>query len=111
MDAVKYFKEARRMCNTHKACEKCPIKSLCVTSYEHIENPEKIVSLVENWVAEHPAKTRQSEFLKMFPKARRNDSGVLVTCPVNVDGTFKCARFKGKFCGDCLEEYWLAEVE
>lgn len=61
MDAVKFFKEAKKICSSHKVCEGCPMESFCFTPYKAIENPEKIVAAVEKWSEEHPVKTRQSE--------------------------------------------------
>lgn len=51
-------------------------------------------------------KTRQSEFLKMFPNARMDD-GVAAACPSRVDKNFNCCLP----CDDCRKDFWLAEVE
>lgn len=53
-------------------------------------------------------KTRQSEFLKIFPKARMcND--VLDICPDSVSGENICEY--DERCGECKKDYWLAEVD
>lgn len=53
-------------------------------------------------------KTRQSEFLKMFPNALINeDPETIAICPQNVDGRIEC---DGK-CYQCHKDFWLAEVK
>ena len=80
-------------------------------------HPEKVVAIVEKWSAENPVKTRQSEFLKLFPNAEFNTDGILTIAPCLVDKTFNmsagsteecCVK---KDCIKCRKEYWLAEVE
>ncbi len=69
MNAIKYWKEVLRMCESYKNCDECPLNDLNVvfpcksnkTSGE-ICDPEKVVEIVEKWAAEHLKKTRQSEF-------------------------------------------------
>lgn len=51
-------------------------------------------------------KTRQSEFLKMFPNAQMDD-GVVAACPSRVDKNFNCCLP----CDDCRKDFWLAEVD
>ena len=106
MDAVKYLKEAKRMCSKHESCEGCPIENYSC-NFRKIENPEELITIVEKWSKEHPLKTRQSEFLKMFPNANTMHK-VIYICPQCVDKKFECPR---KLCAECRENYWLAEVE
>ena len=115
MDAVMFVKEWKRMCISSKTCLSCSIgKSAGVStvcSNVVKKEPEKYVAIVEKWSAEHPIKTRQSEFLKMFPDASIGANGALVIAPCNVNTKFEteiCAIGK---CEDCKKEYWLAEVE
>ena len=58
-----------------------------------------------------PKKTRQSEFLKMYPNARLNSKGILDIQPCNIDTNYSTDRcYFG--CGDeCLNAYWSQEVE
>lgn len=74
----------------------------------HIE-PISLVSQVEQWAAEHPVKTRQSEFLKHYPNAKIF-SGCLNACPMDVfgDTEFNCNH---QPCYECKKAFWLAEVE
>lgn len=53
-------------------------------------------------------KTRQSEFLKMFPNALMNeDPRTIAICPQNVDGRIGCDGH----CYQCSKDFWLAEGE
>lgn len=125
MDAVEYLKEAIRICNTTNDCEECPFRNFKATFPCHswvdsvdAANPEKAVEIVEKWAAEHPKKTRQSEFLKMFPRVPMKN-GLLLTNPCWVDSTVKCLKQKSdgvyedapEKCVECRKKYWLAEVE
>lgn len=118
MDAVKYLKEASRMCLSVE-CSECPLNYEvknptfpCKTSSINAErnDPEKCVTIVEKWSAEHPVKTRQSEFLELFPNASTDEDGVLDISPCAIDVNY----FKGcedeTNCAICAKEYWLAEV-
>ena len=116
MDAIKFMKEKKRMCESYTACiEACPLKKLV---YENgftcirycFDNPEKAVEIVEKWSSEHPAKTRQSEILKIIPDATIRN-GILITKPCEVNEKIKDMCKKYDYCRDCRKEYWLAEVE
>lgn len=52
-------------------------------------------------------KTRQSEFLKMFPKAKVCN-GVIDLCPDIIANTDICEY---ENCDSCRKNFWLAEVE
>lgn len=112
MDAVKYLKTLRRMCNC-ECCSQCELgKRLIVyetcTAWRKA-HPDEAVAIVEQWDAEHPVKTRQSEFLKLFPNAQ-TDSGCLNACPMDVFGNtgIDCNK---RTCFECKKAFWLAEVE
>lgn len=79
---------------------------MCEISYEL----QKALEIVQKWIDEHPRKTRQSEFLKIFPNARLDDKGILDLCPQLIDDTIFCDSISHN-CPKCAEEYWLAEVE
>ena len=121
MNAVEYFKEAKRMCISMGGnCPKCPFYSPHVaypcktisTSLE-ITNPEKAVEIVEKWAAEHPPKTRQTEFLKVFPNARItiDDTSIGIN-PCYIDATYT-PREDGcvNDCNECRKKYWNEEVD
>ena len=110
MDAVEYVKELRRICKSHPACNVCPLNSKFCYIANMCEDAEKAVKIVEQWAKDHPVKTRQSEFLKIFPNAVIKN-GTIAICPQNVcesytpeDGCIYTA------CGLCRKRFWLAEV-
>lgn len=114
MDIIRYFKLKKRMTNGCKLCNNCPLSTqnnnlnqFCI-DFE-FEYPEKAVEIVEKWAEEHPAKTRQSEFLKMFPNAPMDSYGIVTNCPLEMDETFEadCTIT----CDKCCRSYWLAEIE
>lgn len=119
MDAVTYIKEAMRMCkSSDDNCEHCPAKiekfcpiSLCRTVMNDMHgNEEKAVSIVEQWSKDHPVKTRQSEFLKMFPNAHKSGR-VLDICPQNLNVEYMPPkRCENISCSACKTDYWKEEV-
>ena len=117
MDAVKFIEEINRLCEAQEDCKDCPlighscdVNTATIMSCYNIESVQKMVQIVEQWAKDHPVKTRQSEFLKMFPNAMTNESdGILCISPCNIEGKrIGCANGKG--CNDCRLEYWLGEV-
>lgn len=122
MDAVKYLKTKLRMCIAyHHKCKDCPLgqnsngtELNCYLFQEH--RPEEAVAAVEKWAAEHPAKTRQSEFLKMFPNAPLDKHGVSKVHACDVDkrygdgDEYEC-DCHGVNCYDCRRKYWSEEIE
>lgn len=123
MDAVEFLKEKSRMCNTFNLCDGGGYKETCKLYKEGLtcadytnDYPEEAVEIVERWAKEHPRKTRQSEFLKMFPRASMASNGTIDFCPNSFDEEFACPE-KGKIgraeceCPDCRKKYWLEEVK
>lgn len=114
MDAVEFLKERRRMCNAQDGCDTCPISIACgdyfVNHKYTRDNTNGMVATVEQWAKEHPAKTRQNEFLKHYPGARILTHGCLNACPMNVfsDTGINC---NAQPCFECKKDFWLAEVE
>lgn len=113
MDAVEYLKTLCRVC--HAGCHKCETEAkrsvfeYC-TSWQK-NHPEEAVALVEQWAKEHPVKTRQSEFSKLFPGADIDeDDGCLVLNPCNVYEKMR-KECGGRKCSECRKAFWLAEVE
>nr|DAN64315.1 MAG TPA: hypothetical protein [Caudoviricetes sp.] len=111
MDAVKFVETLGRMCDAE--CIKCEFRKR-LSGFETCAvwrktHPEEAVAIVEQWAAEHPAKTRQSEFLKLFPNAQ-TDSGCLNACPMDVFGNMGINCNK-QTCYECKKKFWLTEVE
>ena len=101
MDAVEFLKELKRR------KESRPTYYGNMIEVENID-PVALVAQVETWSKDHPAKTRQSELLKMFPNAFM-DGQVLNLCPKGFEGRTDCTNRYD--CANCRREYWLQEVE
>lgn len=120
MDAMKYFKEKSRLCKNNATCTECPLshnnngKDLAC-GYLEADYPEQAVAIIKKWSTEHPPKTRQSEFLKMFPNAcilYIDDNKVIDILPCAIDKDFRASNCNNKItCSECKLNYWLAEVE
>lgn len=114
MDAVEFFKTVNRLCKNQSGCVKCPIweKGICMAGFDDdsVECIEETISIVEQWAKDHPVKTRQSEFLKMFPKAQIKDDALWM-CPKYIDYDYRpeenCYEIS---CCDCKRKFWLTEV-
>lgn len=124
MDALEYEKARIRMCRTmvlkEGGCVACPLydglRNRCWLAASAITNPdidtiETHVDRVIKWAKDHPVKTRQSEFLKMFPKAETDKNEILIFCPRKFDpeniNSVHCHRHG---CLECRTNYWLTEV-
>ena len=116
MDAVEFIRGRERMCRTfNMRCRGCEIadrmdgNELC---NDYIKRcPTEAVAIVEKWSKDHPKKTRQSEFLKLFPRALRDLNGVPRLCPQEVDLSFPCPSIvENNPCANCRKKYWLEEV-
>lgn len=112
MTAVEYLKEKRRMCRTIKRCDNCPMNSVVnnenMCAWIELKNPEEAVAIVQKWAEEHPVKTRQSEFLKMFPNAHILGGAINIRpCYVCDIKTENCPQ---EGCEKCRKDFWLAEL-
>lgn len=112
MDAVIYIRDMQRMCKSHISCNGCELKPGNGKSCMEGMDPQKCIFVVEQWAAEHPAKTRQSVFLKQFPNAPiyTNTHNVALD-PCLIDTTLRGLCPTGRGCDICRREFWLAEVE
>lgn len=117
MDAVKYLKTLRRMCNCE--CRKCEFGKrrgeVVPCTVWRKTHPEEAVAIVERWDAEHPIKTRQSVFLEQFPEAELTQAGVITIYPFVVSAAYRgkdgnCISCSDS-CPECRKAFWLAEVE
>ena len=120
MDAVEFIVTRDRMCKSFNGCcIGCEVKKrmgagdMCI--YYMAQHPQEVVEIVERWAKDHPRKTRQSELMKMFPRASMTADGIIAFCPDSMDSEFECPRKTrdniDPICGECRREYWLAEVE
>ena len=113
MDAVKYLKEITRMCTKHETYEGCPIADHKLRKTMEVQEPERIVAIVEKWAKEHPVETRQSRFLKEFPNTSIYVDGTIDICPLYMDETIECKAWAGARmeCRECERKYWSEEIE
>ena len=114
MDAVEFFKTVNRLCKNQRCCAECPIHKngmgcMVKADDDSIKSIEEMVLKVEQWAKDHPVKTRQSEFLKMFPGASVSD-GTLDIRPCIIEKSVKCIALEGKDCDNCRRKYWFTEV-
>lgn len=104
MDAVEFLDKVDRLSKRGSTEEK-----MRYNDYRTARDNTRAVKFVERWDAEHPAKTRQSEFLKHYPNARFF-SGCLNACPMDVFGDTEI-NCNAQPCIECKSNFWLAEVE
>lgn len=115
-DYARFLKE---VCHKTPRCNDCPLggnnNGIGVTCSNLIKQyTDTYNDIILKWCDEHPQKTRQSELLKLFPKARIEDD-VIGLCPdefvngfaYNVD----CDAMSGAECTECRKRFWLEEVE
>ena len=104
MDAVEFLDKVDRLSKRGSTEEK-----MHYNDYRTAGDNTRAVKFVEQWAAAHPVKTRQSEFLKLFPNAQ-TDSGCLNACPMDVFGNtgIDCNK---RTCFECKKAFWLAEAE
>ena len=114
MDAVEYLKALGRLCDNYLCGDNCPLIDICHDASD--DGYVRKVQIVEQWSKEHPVKTRQSEFLKMWPDAGIGDDGLLriAPCQLNVE-LLQCESQKdceGRgVCGKCRRDFWLKEIK
>ena len=111
MDAVKFLKESKRICDTLH-CTACPIGVQnngkgCFCSIFKERFPEESVAKVEQWSKENPVKTRLSVFKEQYPVV--SDEYVCINiCAGELYG-FECG-YKCEDEDDCVD-CWNVEVE
>lgn len=114
MDAVEFLKALGRLCNNYLCGDNCPLIDSC--DDESDDGYVRKVQIVEQWAKEHPAKTRQSEFLKQWPDAEVGDDGYPSVAPCQLykdieekDENGVCCKNCG--CAECRRDFWLKEIE
>lgn len=124
MDAVKFLKEAMRMCGSYTNCTNCVLKRKsaamrchCFTTSIETEVPDKLVAIIEKWSDEHPTKTRQSVFLERYPDTAKDENEVIDIAPCAIEksrfgkNSERICNTPEKSCKQCRNEYWNEEVE
>lgn len=113
MDAVEFLKKGHQMCDSFDNCDGCPgaANACCfINDASWCKNPEGVVAAVEQWAKDNPIKTRQSEFLKMFPNTKIDSEGILEISPCAVDSKYCNDDDYLEKCGTCRKIYWSQEV-
>ena len=102
MDALKFMKERRRMCDYYSRCSECPRADEPNCNIEEMsdEELENFVNTVEQWSKEHPLRTRLQDFLGKYPNA-----------PIEPDGTPDVCCIPLGYCKKCCDplETWTNE--
>ena len=102
-----------RICKTYyDNCSECPLahqnNGISVRCDDILRiNPDKANEIILNWITSHPVKTKQDNFLKLFPNATQ-DNGIIDICPLDIDKTLNI-DCKNISCLDCQEKYWSSE--
>ena len=117
MTAKEYLKTKARMTqHCKKRCSNCELSSSKRRGYSDCVNfelarPEEAISIIQKWSNDHTVKTRQSEFLNMYPNVERLPDGCIALCPHKLDLTFNLANCSTSRCGECKRGFWFSEVE
>lgn len=89
-----------RLCASFEKCNQCVLHKFCADQRNIFSNDiDKANEIILKWCEEHPIKTRQSEFLKMFPNAMK-DGDVINIDPCVVDETLHLAST----CWECAKK-------
>lgn len=110
MDVIKFVKQRNRLCDTMEDCDLCPLKknyNCVINDINDEKDARETVKIIEKWIEAHPRKTKQDDFLKLFPNAMLDEYGVLTVCPQGIDSTVECNDVS---CFDCTRGYWMQEV-
>lgn len=114
MDAKEFLREYGAMCNTFEYCDDCPMTNLKemynipYCSRVLVEHAEEAIKVVAGY---RDKRTRQSEYLRLFPRSYRPmRNGVLDVCPNRIGGLLGCPT-SDKSCEECKEEFWLEEIK
>ena len=109
MDAVEFYRQFARYCSS-SYCSECTIVESCKTKGKDGRDADKIVRTIEQWAKDNPIKTRQSEFLKIFPNVQIQDD-VIQVCPKAISCNYRskenCYEIN---CCDCKRKFWLTEM-
>lgn len=115
MDAKEFLREYGAMCNKFEYCDDCPMNNLkemynaAYCSRVLVTYPEESIKVVAKYSASK--RTRQSEYLKLFPESLQPmRSGVLDVCPNRIRGLVGCGT-PDKSCVECKEDFWLEEIK
>lgn len=112
MDALEFIKAIKQMLSA--GANNSTVQKY-ISAYKK-NDCEGMVKAAEQWAAEHPVKTRQSEFLKQWPEAALTKDGAIAICPLAISAAYRhgkgaCNKGNSDTCADCKRQFWSAEVE
>ena len=112
MDALEFIKAIKQMLSA--GANNSTVQKY-ISAYKK-NDCEGMVKAAEQWAAEHPVKTRQSEFLKQWPEAALSKDGAIAICPLAISAAYRhgngaCNKDNSDTCADCKRQFWSAEVE
>ena len=109
MDAIEFVKQLRRMDETGVLKK----RFIYLREGEEMDSPEDVVAEVEEWAKKHPPETRQSVFIRQYPKVVISN-GVISIIPCQIERGYTsdyCSLYGTSQCVQCRKEYWLQGVE
>jgi len=112
MDAIDFIKERTRMCKTYDDCFGCPAYTgeSCKFSIHLGCEADKQLKLLEEWIVEHPCKTRQDVFLEQWPATQLDKEGNVIICPKQLckgeEFNKLIAACRGTNCYECRRKFW-----
>lgn len=107
MDAVEFLREFRRMCSSYgSTCTGCELEDAQCRPTEKDCDQEKVICVVEEWAKAHPAKTRLSEFAKLFP-----NYNYPFDLPNGCVREFDCSATCRTNCHECKKKFWFTPIE
>jgi len=117
MEAIKFMKELKRYCEI-TGCGKCEASYACNGVPADVKNVNIVESIefIEKWSMDNPIKTRQSEFLKLYPNAPLNSNGYLIITPCALNKELykrscEICKYKGYSASCDKAKYWNEEVK
>ena len=92
---IGFVHEARKVCEMHEECAKCPMsgRKKCPRAVLEYDNPgvKGIIDELQKWSDEHPAKTRLDDVKDKYPNI-----------PLGEDGEPDIYPNSLGYCGDCM---------
>ena len=108
MDAIEFVKQLRRMDAKGVLKE----NFIYLRDGREMDSPEDVVAEVVNWAKRNPCKTRQSSFIRHYPKVAIYKGVIgIKPCQIEEGYTPKYCTCDASRCVQCRKEYWLQEVE
>lgn len=106
------------LCETNPLMDCCTDEKLCEI-FEFIGYGVEEMGGDQKTAVSRPAKTRQSEFLKIYPNAEINGfTGAIAILPCEMDRSLdldgkRCKKYADSTseCDECAKDYWEEEVE